>query len=94
MYKNLKINSNINNIIKYLYLYFIVQVPIEKVEDETKLTKYFKDTVQIAKHYNIYKDLFGQGFFRPCLDLNVKYQGETEKEVFYGNRIAAENVIK
>lgn len=70
-----------------------LQVPIEKVEDETKLTKYFKDTVQIAKHYNIYKDLFGQGFFRPCLDLNVKYQGETEKEVFYGNRIAAENTV-
>lgn len=56
--------------------------------------KYFKDTVQVANHYNIYKDLFGQAFFRPCMDLNVKYQSESAVEVFYGNRIAAQNVSR
>ena len=46
--------------------------------------------MKIADHYNIFKDLFEQGYFRPCLDLTVQYTHEKKTQnVFYGNRIPA-----
>ena len=67
-----------------------MNVPIEKIENETKFLKSYKDITQIANYYNINKDLFDQAYFRPALDFYVKF-GE-ENNVYTGNRIAANKV--
>ncbi len=64
-------------------------MPIEQIENQKNLFKYFQDIVDIANHYNINKDMFNQAFFRPSLDLSVKYN---EENVFHGNRLPARKV--
>lgn len=66
--------------------------PIDEVEKQSKIFKYFQDVLELANHYNINKDLFTNGFFRPSLDLNIKYENG-DSTVYYGNRIPAEHVI-
>lgn len=65
--------------------------PIDEVEKQSKIFKYFQDVLELANHYNINKDLFTNSYFRPSLDLNVKYESK-DSNVFYGNRIPAEHV--
>ena len=67
-------------------------VPIEEVEKQTKLFKYFQDVLEISNHYNINKDLFNDGFFRPSLDLNITYESN-DTTVYHGNRVPAEKVM-
>ncbi len=67
-----------------------MKLPIEKIESEKNIFKYFQDIVEIANHYNINQDFFDQAFFRPALDLTVKYKDE---RVFYGNKFSANKVI-
>jgi hypothetical protein len=65
-------------------------VPTEKVDRQTKIFSNYSHIMKIADHYNIFKDLFEQGYFRPCLDLCVQYTHENRtQKVFYGNRIPA-----
>lgn len=73
----------------------IVKVPLEKINQQTKQLKSFRDVLKIANHYNINKDLFHQSFFNPSIDLNVEYTTDDKKSVniYYGNKIAAKNVI-
>lgn len=74
----------------------LLKVPIDKIEEQTKAFKYFKDVVKIANHYKIYKDLFENGFFRPAIDLNVKFSEENslETSVYCGNKISASKMVK
>ena len=65
-------------------------VTSETVDKLTKIFSNFSHIMKIADHYNIYKDLFGQGFFRPCLDLNVWYMDQNKNQkVFHGNKLSA-----
>lgn len=69
-----------------------LEVPIDEIENQTKLFKYFKDVVQVANHYNINQDLFEKSFFRPSLDLNVQY-ADTNSNVYVGNKIEANKTV-
>lgn len=67
-----------------------VDVTSEAVDKLTKIFSNFSHIMKIADHYNIYKDLFGQGFFRPYLDLNVQYMDQNKiQKVFHGNKLSA-----
>lgn len=50
---------------------------------------------KIARHYNIFKDLFQNGYFVPLVDLEVNFGGGGDNNnkdggrVFYGNKMAA-----
>jgi hypothetical protein len=45
----------------------------------------------MASHYNIYKDLFEQGYFRPSVDMNIEFNIEenNSQNVYFGNKIPA-----
>jgi hypothetical protein len=62
---------------------------LETVHKETKFFTAFKQIESIAQHYNLFKDLFEDKFFRPCLDLQVEYG---DALVFYGNKIETKKV--
>lgn len=71
-------------------IFISVDVPIDVVNKHTKILTAFKQVQIIAEHYNIYNNLFGSQYFRPVVDLNVKYPSNN---VFYGNKINAKDVL-
>ena len=47
---------------------------------------------KIARHYNIFKDLFQNGYFVPLVDLEVDFASKDSQKdgrVFYGNKMPA-----
>jgi large subunit ribosomal protein L38 len=71
-----------------------VSVPVKEIEEFSKLVTSFKHIQSIANHYNIYKDLFEQGYFKPSVDLNIEYKTSDNKSynVYFGNKISANYV--
>jgi hypothetical protein len=74
---------------KYIICLFEVTVPIEEINKRAKIYSSFQTVQKVADHYNVYKDLFGQAFFTPSVDLKVEYAAEKESKslVYYGNKI-------
>ena len=57
----------------------------------SKLLSSFKQIQIMASHYNIYKDLFKQGYFRPSVDLSIEFKIDENNShnVYFGNKIPA-----
>ncbi len=77
------------------FFHFIwkVDVPLEKIERDIKIATSLKFIQKLADYYNINKDLFANGYFRPVIDLAVQYSNENKSHgVYYGNKLPAKYV--
>lgn len=66
-----------------------MKLPIDSINRDTKIISNFETVFKMGKHYNIFKDLFEQAYFKPSLDINVEYH---DNNVYYGNKILASRV--
>ncbi|XP_060583632.1 large ribosomal subunit protein mL38-like [Ruditapes philippinarum] len=73
-----------------------LEVPIKKVTEEDFEGQGQQRIHTLTAHYGIFKDLFGNAYFYPSLDLHVGYPIDGEESmvnpVFYGNKFPPEEV--
>ncbi|XP_013422116.1 39S ribosomal protein L38, mitochondrial [Lingula anatina] len=68
-----------------------LEIPLSEVQSEWEKISGPDFSVTMARHYNIFKDLFGPVYFTPRVPLDIFYELDSEDvaPVYCGNRIAA-----
>ena len=72
-----------------------MQIDVEKyLEDRDASTSGAVDVCKVAKHFKIYSDLFGKGFFYPLVPMTVTYdvEGDYDVPVYWGNEVTVSEV--
>ena len=70
-------------------LYFSVVVDEIQVQTDHGLECGFKNIYTVAEHYNIYKDLYGDAYFYPNMQLRIAYDIDEE----YVNPVCTGNIL-
>jgi large subunit ribosomal protein L38 len=78
-----------------MFLNVTVQVPLKEVKEEWLKTGGPFHIRQVAKHYGVYDDLFGDAYFTPrvMLDVHYKLNDEGDLPVHRGNVIKPSEVV-
>lgn len=85
--------STLCNSFAFEYL-SLVNIPLERVNEEWKKTNWNRDMHTIARHYAIFRDLFDNATFYPQPFLRIFYDYDEEflTPVYNGNKILPSEV--
>lgn len=70
------------------------ELSMEKVRSEWSKTSGPFHIKRVAEHFNIFQDLFGEGYFLPRVALSIQYQQKDGSflPVYHGNQIKPNEV--
>lgn len=75
------------------FYHFLVQVPLDEVYEDWKKTIGPLQIKDIAEHYGVFDDLFGDAYFIPSVIMDISYKSkEGFVPVFRGNDIKPSQV--